>query len=365
MDGRCFRESAAPASRVPRPRAWPELGARVPGFIAAALILVSIAPGPALAQDNGTLTLEAENDFFAPITSTDRHYTNGLRIAWLSPKTDVPEWIADVSDLPSHFGVEDSVPVYRRVGVALAQNIFTPDDTARTDLIVNDRPYAGWLYLAVALNTYRETPGGAARQDTFQVDLGVVGPSALGQEVQNNYHDVINVGETRGWSHQLQDEPAIDIVFQRQWRTDTFPLAFGLQGDVIPHTIVSLGNVLTYAGAGATLRLGGPLPRDFGPPRIRPGLPGSESFETKDDVSWYGFIGFEGRAVGRNIFLDGNSFRDSHSVSKHYFVGDFQAGVAVVIGSVRVTYTHVLLSPEFKAQSNWDQFGALSLSWNM
>jgi len=36
----------------------------------------------------------------------------------------------------------------------------------------------------------------------------------------------------------------------------------------------------------------------------------------------YLFAFVDGRAVGRDIFLDGNTFTDSHSVTRKTFVGD-------------------------------------------
>lgn len=51
------------------------------------------------------------------------------------------------------------------------------------------------------------------------------------------------------------------------------------------------------------------------------------------------FVGAEGRAVGRNIFLDGNSFKDSPAVDKKPFVTDAIAGVAFTYSKVRLSYT--------------------------
>ena len=50
-----------------------------------ALVTVAISL-PALAQEpqGGTLTLQFEND---KIAGTDRHYTNGVRAAWVSDQT--------------------------------------------------------------------------------------------------------------------------------------------------------------------------------------------------------------------------------------------------------------------------------------
>ena len=99
-------------------------------------------------------------------------------------------------------------------------------------------------------------------------------------------------------------------------------------------------------------------------PRIGPGIAGAGYFKKSDwdDVAWYFFAGLEGRYVARNIFLDGNTFADSHSVSKNPFVGEFQAGAAVTWGHLRLTFTHILRTREFEGQTQPDQFGAISLS---
>jgi len=67
--------------------------------------------------------------------------------------------------------------------------------------------------------------------------------------------------------------------------------------------------------------------------------------------------------VAHNIFLDGNTFRDSRSVKKENFVGDAQLGLAVVIDGVRLAYTHVLRTREYVGQDASDQFGAFSVSF--
>ncbi|MBK19629.1 MAG: hypothetical protein CMM52_12415 [Rhodospirillaceae bacterium] len=139
----------------------------------------------------------------------------------------------------------------------------------------------------------------------------------------------------------------------------------GLDADFTPHAGVSLGNVLTQASVGFTVRVGGNLRNhdDYGPPRIRPSLPGSDYFVRSDGLSWYLFFGADGRGVLHNIFLDGNTFSSSHSVSKKPFVGDIQGGVAVIWGRTRLAYTHIFRTKEFDSQDDTDQFGSVSLSF--
>jgi hypothetical protein len=81
-----------------------------------------------------------------------------------------------------------------------------------------------------------------------------------------------------------------------------------------------------------------------------------------DKLAWYLFVGVEGRAVAHNIFLDGNTFKDSRSVDAEPLVGDLQFGLVLTWGRVRLSYTHVLGSHEFKTQPGNTQFGVASLS---
>jgi len=70
------------------------------------------------------------------------------------------------------------------------------------------------------------------------------------------------------------------------------------------------------------------------------------------------------RAVARDIFLDGNTFSDSHSVDKNYLVADVAGGLAVSYRSVIVTWTQVRRSKEFKEQENSHSFGAIAISYS-
>jgi len=133
---------------------------------------------------------------------------------------------------------------------------------------------------------------------------------------------------------------------------------------VLPHFGGALGNVFTYGAAGLTLRLGTDLEDDFGPPRIRPSLPGSAYFSPGKGFTWYVFAGLEGRAVLYNIFLDGNVFSDSHSVDKKPFVGDLQAGLVIQLDRFRITYTQIFRTKEFDDQADGDLFGSVSLSYH-
>ncbi|WBV41537.1 lipid A deacylase LpxR family protein [Pseudoroseomonas cervicalis] len=315
-------------------------------------LLPAPVPGdaPPPPDPRGTFTFSIENDMFG---GSDRYYTNGFQFSWRSPSADLPEpltWLNDRLDWMMGPGT-------LRWGVALGQSLYTPQDTETTQPSLRDRPYAAFLYGAVTLNRITERTS-----STFELQLGVVGPSALGEFVQNNYHDLINVDQVNGWRTQLKDEPAINAIIERKLRLPLGEVA-GLQMEAIPSVTLSLGNVATYAGAGGLLRIGQGLEADFGPPRIRPALAGSHWIQPRQDFGWYVFAGADGRAVARDIFLDGNTWRDSRSVDKRLLVGDFQAGVAVLWRGMRFAYTQVWRSEEFYGQQGTQSFGSISVSF--
>lgn len=320
------------------------------------LILLSVLAGPlpAGAEESprsGTLSFVLENDLFYNV---DRHYTNGVRLVWVPDrKSSPPAWAVKSARLMPWFPDEGVI----RPGFALGQSMFTPSDIAMSDPPARERPYAGWLYGTISLGVE------SGRQlDQFGMTFGMVGPASLAEESQKAVHKAIGSDDPKGWDTQLRNEPGLVLTYQRSWRELAAKTFLKNDLDFSPHVGGALGNVFTYANAGITLRYGRRLPNDYGPPRIQPGLPGTADFSPVSDFGWYLFAGIDGRVVARNIFLDGNTFRDSRRVDKYPLVGDLQFGLVMDWPDIRVSYTHVLRTREFRSQDGRDDFGAISLS---
>ncbi len=310
----------------------------------------------AATDDTGTVcTLNLENDMFGG--NTDRHFTHGTSLNCLTKPIGL---LTDMAAAIPWFDANEirKNPLQARASITVGQNMYTPADITNTQLIKDDRPYAGWLYMGFGVVANQ----GTRRYDKIELDIGMIGPQSYAGYVQRTWHRLFDLKQPSGWEHQLKNEPGIVLFYEQAQRFGKQNLILGLDYDTILHYGGSLGNVYTYANAGLTFRIGSALEKDFGPPRIRPSLPGSGYFVGKKGFKWYIFAGTEGRAVLRNIFLDGNSFAHSPRVNKNIFVGDFQTGLAVQIYRFRVTYTQVFRTKEFKSQDKMDEFGALSLS---
>lgn len=335
-------------------RLVPTLCGLVTNAIALAMATAALAQTGPLKNprpDTDTIvSVTSENDLYAA-HNRDRHYTNGIRLSWMSGEdSEWATWVGSRMPLPQ------SADHYR-IGFAIGHNLYTPQDKSATGRILDDRPYAAWLYTAARLEAESED-----HLDTVELDLGVVGPWARGKQVQNDWHSLIGARSAAGWSNQIRNEPGINIEYDHFWRVPLGSRTASARFELLPNATASLGNIFTYAGAGGILRFGQGLEADFGPPRIQPGLPGSESFHRVETLGWYVFLGAEGRSVARNITLDGNTFRDSPSVHKKPFVGDFQVGAALLFWRARLAYTHVLRTKEFDGQHNPDYLGAITLS---
>ena len=293
---------------------------------------------------------------------SDRHYTSGFRLACTtSPPSFLDDIIASHNDSE---GITNSWSTY-----SLGLNMFTPDDLSRSEPIEDDQPYAGWLHFGFGLE--RETiPRGDRLRflDTFELQLGVIGPLSGAEHVQRFGHDLTNATDPKGWGNQLDNEPGLNLFYSRQWTgAKEFSIPAGndlpeLYLDVTPQVGAALGNVYTFAAAGLTLRLGQFLPDDHGLSVIRPSLLGSDFYPEQKGLTAYIFGNLQGRVVGRNIFLDGNTFdNNGPSVDKETLVGEARLGLAITYGDIRFGYTHVFRSREFDGQDPQD-FGSISLS---
>ena len=336
-----------------------------PRFLRASVAAVALFAGTQAhafdADETASMNLIEENDSYG--NDVDKHYTQGLRLAFASGETAAGKR-ADLADLLLLLPKTASASSGYRYGVFVGQSIFTPTDIADSTPDPNDRPYAGWLYAGATL--YRQS-GNVL--DRAEITIGIVGPSAQGEEVQNAWHDAtrgfLNLDRVQGWDAQLHDELGIVLTEERKWR---FAGTAGrYEVDVVPEVNVSLGNIFTYAAAGGLVRFGRHLAVDWGPPRVQPALAGSDFVNVQalggDGFAWYAFAGTEARLVARNIFLDGNTFQDSASVTRKPFVADLTAGVTAVFQHGRATLSYVRRSEEFTTQDGYDQFLSISLAF--
>ena len=310
-------------------------------------------------RDLRTFWFSWENDI---LLQTDRGFTNGIKLTWISRNFDNPRDNVLFGWMPF---IHKSG--YKHVfSYSLRQDVFTPDDLERVDLDEDDRPYAGYLNFEVGIHSLNDK-----RMTSFSLSIGVVGPLAFAEKAQKFVHDKANAPRPQGWQHQLKNEPAVQVMYENRDKLAFLGGKKGLGFDLITHKGGGFGNVYTYANAGFQVRLGWNLPDDFGQPLLRPG--GSSGLAVFDRDSGGGgqdldglylFAAVDGQFVLRNIFLDGNTFYDSHSIKKDLWTGNFQIGCGIKVDYLYLNVAYAKWSRLFKTQKNNQAYVIISLSFS-
>lgn len=343
-----------------------------------------------------TLRIYEENDVNWLGGGTDRYYSQGFKIEYTEPIEGGMDWLSTPARWARLHPAEGSyLWDGQYLGLALGHQIYTPEDITRPELIVDDRPYAGWLHGAFSYHKLslsyqpeymslsesereaglepRRVDSSIDRLDSLTLEAGMVGPSSLARDIQVEFHKIIDARDPRGWDNQLHDEVGVNLIYSRRLRHNYTRIFEDFGHDFISNITTSLGNVHTYFQVGGLLRLGYRLRRDFGIDSSNPDLDFSgflgEDANPRGVVrqnkrfSCHVFFGIDGRAVGYNMFLDGNTRKKSHEVSKERFVADFKLGASVEFEQIQIGYTQYIRTPEFRRTSDPQIFGSLQVAF--
>jgi lipid A 3-O-deacylase len=322
------------------------------------------------ASGQGAWRFALENDLFS---QTDRYYTNGFKLIWVSPNVEInalrepcdkmsvrtaANWIYDV--------VRDKEVASRNAMWAIGQDMYTPRDRRRTTVDPLDRPYAGWLYVALGMNGREVRSNDTEILHSIEFNIGMVGPAALGQQFQDAIHNARGLERFQGWDQQLKNELGIKLSYERKHRHAALRHIDGYY-DVVTHWGATVGNVATYVNVGAEFRLGVNVPDDFGTSPIRPGgnssAPPSTDEKNRKRDGIHAFASVNARAVARDIFLDGNTWRSSHRIDRKRGVVDVAYGVSGFRGRWTWSYFKVARSQEFIGQVGSQRFGGLIVGY--
>jgi hypothetical protein len=316
---------------------WPRTSVALLTFLAG-LVRVQADQG----WEGHSLHFNWEND---ATRGSDRHYTQGARIRYLSSDEAAPGWLRGLSKRMPALGFQDAALKY---AVEVGQEMYTPENLRASEPLLKERPYAGWFYASAALQRRGSGPAGLPVLEHVRLDLGVIGPESYAEDTQKVWHGT----DPRGWDHQLKTEVGFVLRYQRQYLY-RIRNAAKWTADFIPEMEASLGSVAVHARAGALIQAGYNIPNRFE-------VPGEK---TAKQWGAYCFLGGGGRVIGRNLFLDGNTWRSSQSVDKKYVVADGTVGLTLVGKSFEVTASQHFRTREFVGQTSADSYGSVTVTF--
>ena len=173
-----------------------------------------------------------DNDIFS---NTDYYYTNGVTLEL---------WHPGLRILPTSYlllnGGKNSVNHY---SLSLTQTLYTPIDPDQTEVQVGDRPFASCLFLThsnVSNNAFKKI------RVTTGIDLGVIGPAALGGFVQKTIHNI----KPEGWQNQISNDLILNYTIQLEKG-----IALSRNVEFIARLSGQAGTLYDNLGVGASIRI--------------------------------------------------------------------------------------------------------------
>ncbi len=271
-----------------------------------------------------------DNDFFS---ATDRYYTQGIYLKLTLPilkKSPVSKLLIPIN--------KDAVNQY---GLRLEQDVFTPRSIRHDSIYYGERPFAAFFLISHELiSVDREKK----QRLITQVDLGIIGPAAMGKEEQKGIHKALDNIEPLGWQYQLSTDYLINynLRFEKGLLRRKYI-------DWLAISELKLGTLYDNTAIGTMLRIGC-MKHYFETNEIAP-IP---------DFQCYFFGRLMGTVVVYNATLQGGVFnnKDVYALSSKEInrgIATAHIGVVLVYKNVSLEYTKAYLSAEFKngLQHGW------------
>lgn len=329
-------------------------------------LLLSISSRIALAQTPPAdrwqfRQFQVENDVFPlPYSQPgDRFYTNGLRLSFGKSLTEdqsgssLPFWLRPIRKACPSCEIAPNV--------AFGQQMFTPEDIENPDPQPGERPWAAWLYTGIG----GTVDTSARSRHDFEIQLGITGDAAGGKFGQRLWHKFSDSPKPRGWDNQFGPDVGINAYYSFQHILLSATDDSMIDWDFVPSVKAATGTITTFAGTGATVRIGRNI-SDYPYSPIRPSERRAR-VNRLPKLEIYGFVGADVRVVAYNYFLEGSLFdTEPLIVDPERYVWDFNFGVTARFDRYNITYAIVRRSEEFDRQVGDDSgihsFASLSLT---
>ncbi len=322
---------------------------------------------------NHTVAVWSENEAWVYGPDGISNYSNGLQVS-LSPATPHEPCADDCSgqlfrrfvDIVNILEAKNDSPdneIWLRYG--LAHQFFTPDDITIPTLQPDDRAYAGWLSTSLDIVNealIRDTDGDDRRyRNSVGLRIGVIGPASFGEELQKFWHSVCDCNDPQGWDLQLQNELGFIYSLGHDRQIIRDDISEGWSYDVIGSGQVAIGNIYSGVELGAIVRLGYKLSSRWAAKTMADTSYDDSGIDS--DPGFFLFAGLTGRYVARDIFVDGNTWRDSHSVNRTPFVSDQILGMGIRWNHLELRLTMTRRTDQYRSQAGPVRFGSVVLVW--
>ena len=271
----------------------------------------------------------------------DRYYTDGtiigLTYAAKKPGPD-KKWIKKIVEF--QFG----------------QQIYNASTAHIYNKKLFDRPLTGYLFANGSFNWFYKNESALK----LTVQLGTIGPNALGEQVQHGFHHLFGLYDAGPWGqYQLKNEfgAEVDVDYKKLLYINS-----GNWFDITADPEVMLGNTFTFANAGILLRIGN-LNKLFESAGTNSRVSRDATHTPKNEFFFFAepqlsYVAYNATIEGGLFIKDkGPTFGIYHTVYTQ------QLGLQFASARWSASYTAFIRTREVKSTALGDQWGSINLAY--
>jgi hypothetical protein len=292
-------------------------------------------------NSNKFLRLYYDNDFFA---ATDEYYTQGSSLELVLPVIQKFPTSKILLTLPASD---------KKYGISIEHIGYTSTSIHNPDIAYGDRPFAAYAFLksfVIATDPVHH------RRLSSALSAGILGPYALGENVQRSIHRWLGDKEPLGWRNQIQTDVILNYEASYEKSIYASRNLFEISGGAA----IRAGTLNDKATAMITFMVGKLNPEYLAPT-------GKESL-TKRNLVLYLYSQPQCHLVGYDATLQGGLFTNSaytlssSDLSRLTFQNNF--GVVFSVKKIYLEYFQSVLTKEFES-GRFHSWGGLRIGLNL
>ena len=277
-----------------------------------------------------------DNDFF---TKTDEYYTQGITLDYVHPY---------VKKFPLAKLLWKPYATAAQYGITLNLFGYTPTSIASDTILRGDRPFNA----SISLKTFLIQADEIHHQEiSTAVSVGIMGPYALGYQIQDNIHRWLKNPLPHGWQYQIQND--IILNYQVNYEKQLYQAGNNF---LLNTAVEARVGTLNDKVSGGFNFMAGRFNKRFTPVRYN---------KRKTEYYFYGqsrinFIGYDASMQG-GVFNRNNPYTITGSdITRVTYQVD--AGVIVNFKKIYLSYTQSFLTKEFRT-GKYHRWGGISIGF--
>ncbi|MGV3546653.1 MAG: lipid A deacylase LpxR family protein [Pedobacter sp.] len=310
-------------------------------LVLATLAILAIVYGSYAQEYKNEFGFKNDNDAYLWY-GQDRYYTNGLFV-----------YFRRAMKLPENEAMDIEKATYE---ISVGQKMYNPLSGYRPDPATHDRPFAGYLYGGFKVGLFHKNESIVK----IGLDIGTVGPNALGREAQDLLHSIVGFYKVQGWDYQIANDFAVNANVQYA------KLLHRSNDNVLDFTLDSYANLgTTYNGAGVGVVFrAGDINQLFNSVHYNGSISNGSKAEKLKKREFYFYAKPQLNYVAYDATVQGSLLYDTYSpVTFGVKPLVFSQTLGFNYSSPRFTidYSLIFLSKEIKSNAKAHQYGSISM----